>query len=102
MVIKKNGQRHRFENHKLLTGLLKACEKRPIPVAKLEEIVEEIENNLQERPEKEISTAEIGQIVMDRLRALDKVAYIRFASVYREFKDVSEFKKALEKLIKEK
>lgn len=102
MVIKKNGQRHRFENHKLLAGLLKACEKRPIPVAKLEEIVEEIENNLQERPEKEISTAEIGQIVMDRLRALDKVAYIRFASVYREFKDVSEFKKALEKLIKEK
>ena len=102
MVIKKDGKRLRFESGKLLQGLLKACEKRPIPVNKLEEIVEEIESALQERPEKEINTSEIGQIVMDRLKALDKVAYVRFASVYREFKDVSEFKKILEKLLKEK
>ena len=102
MWIKKDGKRLRFESGKLLQGLLKACEKRPIPVNKLEEIVEEIESALQERPEKEINTSEIGQIVMDRLKALDKVAYVRFASVYREFKDVSEFKKILEKLLKEK
>lgn len=102
MVVKKDGKRHRFDSQKIMQGLLKACEKRPIPVSKLEEIVEEIEANLQERPEKEISTIEIGQFVMEKLKALDKVAYVRFASVYREFKDVSEFKKVLEKLLKER
>jgi transcriptional repressor NrdR len=102
MVVKKDGRRQRFDNQNIMRGLLKACEKRPVPVAKLEEIVEEIENDLQERPEKEIKTAEIGQFVMDKLKSLDKVAYVRFASVYREFKDVLEFKKELEKLLKEK
>ncbi len=102
MVVKKDGKRQRFDSQKLLQGLLKACEKRPVPVPKLEEIVEEIETKLQDRPEKEISTSEIGQFVMEKLKALDKVAYVRFASVYREFKDVLEFKKELEVLLKEK
>ncbi len=102
MVVKKDGTRQRFDSQKLLQGLLKACEKRPVPVAKLEEIVEEIETKLQERPEKEINTSEIGQFVMDKLKKLDKVAYVRFASVYREFRDVLEFKKELEVLLKEK
>ncbi len=102
MVVKKDGKRQRFDDQKLLQGLLKACEKRPVPVAKLEEIVEEIAAKLQEKPEKEISTSEIGRYVMEKLKALDKVAYVRFASVYREFKDVLEFKKELESLLKEK
>lgn len=101
MVVKKDGRRQRFDSQNILKGMLKACEKRPIPVAKLEEIVDEIENKLQERPEKEISAAEIGQYVMNKLKTLDKVAYVRFASVYREFKDVLEFKKELESLLKE-
>jgi transcriptional repressor NrdR len=82
--------------------LLKACEKRPVPVAKLEEIVEEIETILQDRSDKEIETTKIGQILMKRLKELDKVAYVRFASVYRDFRDVLEFKKELEILLKEK
>jgi transcriptional repressor NrdR len=102
MVVKKDGSRQPFDGQKLLRGLLKACEKRPIPVRRLEEIVEEIENKVQERPEKEIKASEIGLFVMDRLKALDKVAYVRFASVYREFKDVVEFKQELESLLKEK
>jgi transcriptional repressor NrdR len=102
MVVKKDGSRQPFDSQKLLRGLLKACEKRPIPVRKLEEIVEEIENKVQERPDKEIKASEIGQFVMDKLKELDKVAYVRFASVYREFKDVVEFKHELENLLKEK
>jgi len=102
MVVKKDGRREPFENQKLMRGLMKACEKRPVPVRKLEEIVEEIETRLQEKPDKEIGTSEIGRFVMRRLKSLDKVAYVRFASVYREFKDVLEFKKELEKLLKEK
>jgi len=102
MVVKKDGSRQPFDGQKLLRGLLKACEKRPIPVRKLEEIVEEIENKVQEKPDKEIKVSEIGLYVMDRLKELDKVAYVRFASVYREFKDVIEFKKELESLLKEK
>ena len=82
--------------------MLKAVEKRPIAVAKLEEILEEIESRIQERPEKEMKSSEIGQIVMERLKDLDKVAYVRFASVYREFRDVHEFKQELEDLIREK
>jgi len=101
MVVKKDGRRQAFDDQKLLRGLLKACEKRPVPVSRLEEIVEEIESRLQETPEKEITTADIGQLVMQRLHELDKVAYVRFASVYREFKDVLEFKEELEKLLRE-
>ena len=102
MVVKKDGKRQRFDSQKLLAGLLKACEKRPVPVAKLEEIVEEIESKLQDRAEKEIEVSEVGQFVMNKLKELDKVAYVRFASVYREFKDVLEFNKELEKLLKER
>jgi len=101
MVVKKDGSRQPFDSQKLLRGMMKACEKRPIQISQLEEIVEEVESILQERPDKEIESAEIGQLVMERLKALDKVAYIRFASVYREFKDVVEFKHVLENLLKE-
>jgi transcriptional repressor NrdR len=102
MVVKKDGTRQPFDSQKLLRGMMKSCEKRPIQISQLEEIVEEIESLLQDRPDKEIGVAEIGQLVMDRLRDLDKVAYVRFASVYREFKDVAEFRQELEDLMKEK
>ena len=102
MVVKKDGRRQQFDSDKLLRGLLKACEKRPVPINKLEEVVEEIESKLQDKPEKEMNAAEIGQFIMRKLKGLDKVAYVRFASVYREFKDVVEFKEVLEKLLKEK
>lgn len=102
MVVKKDGSRQPFDSQKLLRGMMKACEKRPIQISQLEEIVEEIETLLQERPDKEIDVSEIGQIAMDRLKGLDKVAYVRFASVYREFKDVNEFKQELENLLTEK
>ena len=102
MIIKKDGRRQPFDSQKLLRGLLKACEKRPVPLAKLEEIVEEVENKLQEGTEKEMNASEIGKFLMKKLKALDKVAYVRFASVYREFKDVAEFKQELESLLKEK
>ena len=102
MVVKKDGTRQPFDSQKLLRGMMKACEKRPIQISQLEEIVEEIESLLQERSDKEIGVAEIGQLVMDRLRELDKVAYVRFASVYREFKGVDEFHRELEDLMKDK
>ncbi len=102
MVNKKDGSRQPFDGQKLLQGLLKACEKRPVPLSQLEQIVEEIESKLLERPDKEMKTSEIGEIVVERLKALDKVAYVRFASVYHEFKDVVEFKQELESLLKEK
>ncbi len=102
MVVKKDGRRQSFDNQKLLRGLLKACEKRPVPLVKLEEIVEEIESKLQERAEKEMNASEVGKFVMKKLKGLDKVAYVRFASVFREFKDVAEFKQELESLLKEK
>jgi len=102
MVVKKDGSRQPFDSQKLLRGIMKACEKRPIQINQLEEIAEEVESRLQERPEREMSAAEIGALVMDRLKSLDKVAYVRFASVYREFKDVSEFHQELENLLKEK
>jgi transcriptional repressor NrdR len=102
MVVKKDKTRQPFDSQKLLRGMMKACEKRPIQINQLEEIVEEIESILQERPDKEIEVSEIGQLVMERLKDLDKVAYVRFASVYREFKDVAEFRQELENLMKEK
>ncbi|RPJ58519.1 MAG: transcriptional repressor NrdR [Acidobacteria bacterium] len=99
MVVKKDGSRERFERQKLIAGLLKACEKRPVSVAALEKVADRIEATLQERPEKEIATAEIGQLVMAALKELDEVAYVRFASVYRNFRDISEFRKQLEELL---
>jgi transcriptional repressor NrdR len=102
MVIKKDGSRERFDRHKLIGGLLKACEKRPVSVAALEGIADAVEATLQERPEREISTNDIGAFVMEELKRLDKVAYVRFASVYRHFRDISEFMSELKDLLNAK
>jgi transcriptional repressor NrdR len=99
MVVKKDGSRERFERQKLVAGLLKACEKRPVSVAQVEAVADKVEASLQERPEKEIGTAEIGQAVMEELKHLDKVAYVRFASVYRHFRDIGEFMNELKDLL---
>jgi transcriptional repressor NrdR len=101
-VIKKDNRREDFSPQKLLGGLRKACEKRIVAARELEAIVEEVEKRLQESSEKEISTREIGEFVMKELANLDKVAYVRFASVYREFEDVTEFLTELEGLLNEK
>ena len=90
-VVKKDGRREKFDREKLLGGLLKACEKRPVATAKLQEIVEEVEAHLQNTPDREMKTSDIGNMVMERLRILDQIAYVRFASVYRQFGDISEF-----------
>ena len=100
MVVKKDGRRERFERQKLVAGLLKACEKRPVRVSALEDVADKVETALQEKPEREISTEEIGAHVMEALRQLDKVAYVRFASVYRNFRDIDEFKHELNDLFK--
>lgn len=97
-VIKRDGRRERFEREKLLQGLYKACQKRPVPAIKLEEIADEIEGTIQNSPDREISTSDIGNIVMDRLKEMDQVAYVRFASVYRRFGDISEFIEEVRKL----
>ncbi len=102
MVVKKDGTRERFERQKVIAGLLKACEKRPVSVSELESVANKVEATLQERPDKEISTEEIGTLVMDALRALDAVAYVRFASVYRHFRDIGEFMAELKGLLKPK
>jgi transcriptional repressor NrdR len=99
MVVKKDGRREKFDRQKVLSGLLHACEKRPIAASKLEQLVDETESFVTEASERERTTTEIGELIMDRLKSLDTVAYIRFASVYRDFKDVSEFKEELEQLL---
>lgn len=102
MVVKKDGSRERFERQKLIAGLLKACEKRPVSVAAVEAVADRLESMLQERPEKEMSTEEVGEVVMDELKRLDKVAYVRFASVYRHFRDIGEFMSELKDLLNAK
>lgn len=99
MVVKKDGRRERFERAKVLNGVLRACEKRPVPSAKLEGMVDEIEAFVVDSQERERTTSEIGELIMDRLKTMDTVAYIRFASVYRDFTDVLEFKEELEQLL---
>ena len=96
MVIKKDGRREKFERQKVLAGVLRACEKRPISMGKMEQIVNDVESYVIDSPERERTTAEVGQMIMEGLKGLDKVAYIRFASVYRDFKDVNEFRAELE------
>jgi transcriptional repressor NrdR len=91
MVIKKDGRREKFDRQKVLNGLLRASEKRPVSMGKLAELVDDIETLLVESPEREISTTLIGEQLMERLRLIDKIAYVRFASVYRDFQDVEEF-----------
>ena len=100
MVVKKDGRRERFERQKLVAGLLKACEKRPVRIPALEAIADRIEAVLQDKPEREISTEAIGAQVMTELKHLDKVAFVRFASVYRNFRDLDEFKDELNELLR--
>ena len=102
VVIKKDGSRQTFDKSKLLNGMLRACEKRPVPFSQLEGIANEIEQALQNEMDRVVPSARIGELVMDRLREVDEVAYVRFASVYRQFKDISTFMSELNKLLAEK
>ena len=99
VVVKKDGSRQSFDRRKVQGGMIRACEKRPVPLAELEKIAGEIEQDLQNSMEREISTTDIGEKVMDRLRSVDQVAYVRFASVYRQFKDIDTFMTELNKLL---
>lgn len=102
MVVKKDGRREKFDRQKILAGLLKACEKRPVAMSKLEQIVNEAEAFVAESPDRERPSPEVGELVMNYLKKLDKVAYVRFASVYLDFKDVREFMDELKELLKAK
>jgi transcriptional repressor NrdR len=99
MVVKKDGRRERFDRQKVLNGLMRACEKRPVSIVKLAQVVNDAESYVTDSPERERTTSEIGELIMDRLKKLDKVAYVRFASVYLDFKDVKEFMAELKDLI---
>lgn len=100
IVVKKDGRREGFDRDKLLSGVLRSCEKRPVSLAQVEALVDEVERELRSSLDKEVPSVVIGERVMERLRSLDGVAYVRFASVYREFKDVNEFREQLEHLLK--
>ncbi len=102
MVVKKDGRREKFERQKVLAGLLKACEKRPVSMGKLADIVDRVESRLADNPERELSTTEIGEMLMEELASLDKIAYVRFASVYRDFQDVEAFLSELKELMRTK
>ncbi len=101
VVVKKDGSRQSFDRGKVLGGMIRACEKRPVPVARLEKVAAEIEQELQSSMEREVSTEVIGERVMENLRTIDQVAYVRFASVYRQFKDIDSFMEELTKLLAE-
>ena len=102
VVIKRDGSRQAFDKEKLLGSMLKACEKRSVPMSTLEQLADEIEQSLQNEMEREIPSTEIGELVMDRLKDVDEVSYVRFASVYRQFKDIGTFMAELSKLLQEK
>ncbi len=102
MVVKKDGRREKFDRQKVLSGLLKACEKRPVSMTKLAELVDEVESRLADKVDREIATAEVGELLSLRLLALDKIAYVRFASVYRDFQDVEAFFSELKDLVSKK
>ncbi|HHU05695.1 MAG TPA: transcriptional repressor NrdR [Clostridiales bacterium] len=102
IVVKKNGSRQTFDRVKLLNGMIRACEKRKVPMSELERIANEIEQELQNSLEREVSSREIGELVMQRLKDLDEVAYVRFASVYREFRDINTFMQEIKKLLSDK
>ena len=102
IVIKKNGLRQEFNREKILNGMLRACEKRPISIEKLEKAVDDIEMEVNNSMNREIEAKEIGELVIKKLRDLDEIAYVRFASVYRQFKDISEFKEELNKILNNK
>jgi transcriptional repressor NrdR len=100
MVVKKDGRRERFDRQKLVAGLLKACEKRPVRVGSLEAVADKVESSLQDKPEREMTTEDIGACVMQELKQLDQVAFVRFASVYRNFRDLDEFRDELNELLR--
>jgi transcriptional repressor NrdR len=100
MVIKKDGRREPFDRQKLLTGIMKACEKRPISVQRMERLADDIARRLEKEHEREVRSKDVGELVMRSLRGLDEIAYVRFASVYRQFKDVGEFMKELKQFLK--
>jgi transcriptional repressor NrdR len=102
IIVKKDGRREIYERHKLLNGLLRACEKRPVSITQIEGIADEIEKELYNLMEKEIDSKKIGEMVMNRLKKVDDVAYVRFASVYRQFKDINTFLEELNKLVNER
>ena len=102
MIVKKDGRRQRFESEKIMAGLLKACEKRPISMQQMEELVDKIEYTLQSKFDKEVEASAIGELLMEFLYELDEVAYVRFASVYRQFKDINQFMKELRGLLNHK
>ncbi len=102
MVVKRDGRRERFDRQKVLEGLLRACEKRPVPMAKLAEVVDAVESALAENPDREMSTEAIGELVLERLKKLDKIAYVRFASVYRDFQDAESFLVELKDLFRDR
>ena len=102
VVVKRDGSRQTFDRVKLITGMVRACEKRPVSLAQLEMIADEIEQELQSALEREISTVDIGEMVMRRIKEVDEVAYVRFASVYRSFKDINTFMEELTKLLSDK
>ena len=102
VVIKRDGSRQSFDKVKLINGMVRACEKRPVTLSQLETIADEIEQELQSGLEREVSTVDIGEMVMTRLKSVDEVAYVRFASVYRSFKDINTFMEELSKLLTEK
>ena len=99
LVVKKDGRREPFDREKVLAGLLKACQKRPVPVKTLEMVADRVEAMVQESPDREVPSVEVGEYLMERLRELDKVAFVRFASVYRDFKDVDQFMATLKGLL---
>ncbi|MBV8730812.1 MAG: transcriptional repressor NrdR [Acidobacteriia bacterium] len=102
MVIKKDGRREKFDRQKVLAGLLKACEKRPVSMGKLSELVNQVESKVTDSQDREISTIEIGEVLMEHLKDLDKIAYVRFASVYRDFQDEEAFFNELKTLMRQK
>jgi len=102
VVVKKDGSRQSFDRNKIMAGLIRACEKRPVPYSALESMVNEIEQVLQNKMEREISSSEIGELVMERLKKIDDVSYVRFASVYRQFKDINTFIAELSKLLEDR
>lgn len=99
VVIKKDGSRQAFDKMKMLNGMIRACEKRPVPLESLQKVADEIEQEIQNSMDKEIPSQEIGELVMSKLKSLDEVAYVRFASVYRQFKDINTFRDELNKLL---
>lgn len=102
IVVKKDSNRQQFDREKLLNGLLRACEKRPVSLAQLEQVIDEVESVILNSLTREVSSVQIGELVMDRLKIIDEVSYVRFASVYRQFKDINSFMDELKKLLKEK